>query len=171
VEDAGRGWRRVVPSPHPKEIVELPLLKRMVAAGEIVLAAGGGGIPVTRNAAGHYRGLEAVIDKDYTSGILAAALNADRLVILTGVDQIQRDFGTPHAAPLPVLSAAEAQELLDRGQFPPGSMGPKVQAAVDFLKTCQNPVSEVLITSCERAADAINGKTGTRIVRSRATQG
>jgi carbamate kinase len=96
-EERGRGWRRVVPSPRPKEIVELALMKKLVAGGEIIVAAGGGGIPVVRDARGQYRGLEAVIDKDYTSGLLALALDADRFIILTGVDQVQRDFAKPTA--------------------------------------------------------------------------
>jgi carbamate kinase len=164
-EEAARGWRRVVPSPRPKEIVELPLLKKLVAGGEIVIAAGGGGIPVVRNAAGSYRGLEAVIDKDYTSGLLALALGADRLVILTGVDQVQRDFGKPTATPIDAMTPREAEDLLAQGQFPAGSMAPKIRAAIDFVRNSNKPGSEVLITSCERAAEAMAGKTGTRIVR------
>lgn len=163
-EEPPRGWRRVVPSPRPREIVELPLLKKLVAGGEIVVAAGGGGIPVVRDARGYYRGLEAVIDKDFTSGLLALALAADRLIILTGVDQVQRNFGKPTAEPIDAMTPDEAESLLAQGQFPAGSMGPKIRAAVDFVQGSRKPASEVLITSCERAADAMAGKTGTRIV-------
>jgi carbamate kinase len=164
-EERGRGWRRVVPSPRPKEIVELGLLKKLVAGGEIVVAAGGGGIPVVRDASGNYRGLEAVIDKDYTSGLLALALDADRFIILTGVDQVQRDFGRPSARAIDAMNADEAERLLNDGQFPPGSMAPKIRAAIEFVRASKKPGSEVLITSCERAPDALLGKTGTRITR------
>jgi len=160
-----RGWRRVVPSPRPREIVELSLLKKLVAGGEIVVAAGGGGIPVVRDAGGHYRGVEAVIDKDYTSGLLASALEADRLLILTGVDRMERDFGKPTAEPIDALTPDEAENLLAQGQFPAGSMGPKVRAAVDFVRGSPKPSSDVLITSCERLAESFQGKTGTRIAR------
>jgi carbamate kinase len=165
VEDAGRGWRRVVPSPIPREIVELPLLRKLVEAGEIIVAAGGGGIPVTRDDAGAYRGAEAVIDKDRTSALLAAALNAQRLVILTNVDRVMRDFGKPTAAPIDIMNSDQARALIAAGQFAPGSMLPKIEAAVDFLAASPNPAAQVLITSCERAAEALTGKTGTRIVR------
>jgi carbamate kinase len=164
-EDGRRGWRRVVPSPKPREIVELDVIRTMVVAGLIVIAAGGGGIPVTRQADGSYRGLEAVIDKDYTSGLLATALGADRLAILTGVDRVQRDFDKPTARPIDVMSAAEAERLLSAGEFSPGSMAPKILAAIEFVRQCSNPAAEALITSCEGAADAFNGGTGTRIVR------
>jgi carbamate kinase len=165
-EDAGRGYRRVVPSPLPIEIVELPLLKKLTDSGEIVVAAGGGGIPVMRDpTTGFYKGIEAVIDKDRTSAMLAAALNADVFFILTAVDQVQRDFNTPYAKALDKLTSSEAQALLTEGQFPPGSMAPKIEAAIDFLNQCPNPKAEVLITSCERSREALDGKTGTRITR------
>jgi carbamate kinase len=163
-EDAGRGWRRVIASPRPKEIVELDVIRKLAIGGNIVVAAGGGGIPVTRQADGTFRGIEAVIDKDFTSGLLAVALGADRLAILTGVDKVQRDFGKPSARPIDVMTAAEADGLLADGQFPPGSMAPKIAAAVDFVRRCPKPGAEALITSCERAAEAFEGKTGTRII-------
>jgi len=165
VEDAGRGWRRVVPSPLPKEIVELKLMKTLVESGLTIVAGGGGGIPVMRDGNGMYRGIEAVIDKDRTSALMAAELGADEFVILTGVDQVQKDFGKPTAKAIEKMTASEARDLLGQGQFPAGSMAPKIEAAIDFLNkaSCANPV--VLITSCERAAEAIGGKTGTRIVR------
>jgi carbamate kinase len=164
-EEPHRGWRRVVPSPRPEEIVELEVIRNLVLEGQIVVAAGGGGIPVVRRPDGQYRGLEAVIDKDFTSGLLAAALGADRLVILTGVDRVQRDFGRPTATPIDVMTPAEAERLMAQGQFPAGSMAPKIQAAVDFVRSCSNPAAEALITSCERAAEAFLGQTGTRIIR------
>lgn len=164
-EDAGRGWRRVIPSPRPKEIVELDVIRQLASAGQIIVAAGGGGIPVTQEADGRYRGVEAVIDKDLTSALLAIALAADRLAILTGVDKVQADFGKPTARPINVMTATEAERFLAAGEFPPGSMAPKVQAAINFVRNCQSPSAEVLITSCERAAEAFSGKTGTRIIR------
>jgi carbamate kinase len=158
-------WRRVVPSPLPKEIVELPLLKTLVESNHIVVAAGGGGIPVTRDDQGNYTGLEAVIDKDRTSAILAAALNADMLAILTNVDQVQKDYGKPTAKSLSQITLSEAQALKADNQFSPGSMLPKIEAAIDFLQKSTHPSPQVLITSCERFHEAFAGKTGTRIVR------
>lgn len=165
-EDKGRGgWRRVVPSPLPKEIVELPLLQSLVAANHVVVAAGGGGIPVARNADGTYKGIEAVIDKDRTTALLAAALNADLLAILTNVDQVQIDYGKPTARSLDRVRADEMKQWLASGQFPAGSMGPKVEAAVDFLANSSQRDAKVLITSCERVAEALAGKTGTWVMR------
>jgi carbamate kinase len=167
-EDAAkRGWRRVVPSPAPREIVELPLLKKMVAGEEIVIAGGGGGIPVTRNDSGEFIGIEAVIDKDRTSAMLASELDADLLAILTNVDQVQRDYGKPTAKALSRITLDEARNLIAEKQFPAGSMGPKVEAAVQFLSSSKSASAEVLITSCERVAEGLAGATGTRIVRSR----
>jgi carbamate kinase len=158
-------WRRVVPSPLPKEIVELPLLQALVDNNQLVVAAGGGGIPVMRTADGSYQGIEAVIDKDRTSAILAAALNADMLAILTNVDQVQKDYGKPTAQSLSKITLTEAQALKADNQFSPGSMLPKIEAAIDFLTRSTNPKAEVLITSCERFHEAFARKTGTRIVR------
>jgi carbamate kinase len=166
MEDKVRGgWRRVVPSPLPREIVELPQLRTLLADGHVVVAAGGGGIPVARNAYGMFKGIEAVIDKDRTSALLAAALDADLLAILTNVDQVQIDYGKPTARALERITAADLSNHLAAGQFPAGSMGPKVEAAVDFLSQTHKPKAEVLITSCERVADALKGDTGTRVVR------
>ena len=165
-EDPARNaWRRVVPSPLPRDIVELPLLRELVRAGQIVIAAGGGGIPVMRDSRGNFRGVEAVIDKDRTSAILAAELGADVLVILTNVEQVQRDFGKPSAKSLERLTVAEAKSMITEKQFSPGSMLPKIEAAIDFLARSKKPGAEVLITSCERASDGLAGKTGTRVVR------
>jgi carbamate kinase len=165
-EDKARsGWRRVVPSPLPREIIELPQLRTMLSAGHVVVAAGGGGIPVARNAYGMFKGIEAVIDKDRTSALLAAALDADLLAILTNVDQVQVDYGKPTARALERITGSELSRHYAAGQFPAGSMGPKVEAAIEFLKATKKPSAEVLITSCERVAEALDGGTGTRVVR------
>jgi carbamate kinase len=164
VEDKARGqWRRVVPSPLPREIVEMPLLKTLVASGQLLVAAGGGGIPVTRDLAGNYRGIEAVIDKDRTSAILAAELNADLLAILTNVDQVQKDYGKPTAQALSRMTLSKARAMAEQGQFGAGSMLPKVEAGIDFLERSARRSAEVLITSCERFEEGFAGKTGTRI--------
>jgi len=154
-----------VPSPTPREIVELPLLKTLVEAGELVVAAGGGGIPVMRDEHGMWRGVEAVIDKDRTSAMLAAELGADVLAILTNVDRVQRDFGKPSAREIEKMDVTEARAMLAEGQFGAGSMRPKVEAAIEFLERGKDRRREVLITSCERFAEGMDGKTGTRIVR------
>jgi carbamate kinase len=165
-EDKARGgWRRVVPSPSPREIIELPQLRTMLAAGHVVVAGGGGGIPVARNAYGMYKGIEAVIDKDRTTALLAAELDADLLAILTNVDQVQVDYGKPTARALDRATASQMSQWLAAGQFPAGSMGPKVEAAVDFLSRSKKPDAKVLITSCERVAEALAGKTGTWVTR------
>ncbi len=166
-EDKSRNqWRRVVPSPLPKEIVELPLLQALVDNNQLLVAAGGGGIPVTQNPDGSYQGLEAVIDKDRTSAILAAALNADMLAILTNVDQVEKDYGKLTAQSLARITLREAESLKAQNQFSPGSMLPKIEAAIDYLQRCTNPKAEVLITSCERFHEGFAGITGTRITRS-----
>ena len=165
-EDKARGgWRRVVPSPLPRQIIELPLLRTLLSAGHLVVAAGGGGIPVARAADGTFKGIEAVIDKDRTSALLAAELDAGLLAILTNVDQVQVDYGKPTARALARTSASEMSRWLAAGQFPAGSMGPKVDAAVDFLARSKKPQAKVLITSCERVAEALAGKTGTWVER------
>ena len=165
-EDKGRGgWRRVVPSPLPQEVVELPLIAALISNGNVIIAAGGGGIPVARLSDGTYKGIEAVIDKDRTSALLAAELDADLLAILTNVDQVQVDYGKPTARPLEKTTATELTQLLAAGQFPAGSMGPKVDAAVEFFKRSRKPDAKVLITSCERVTEALAGKTGTWVMR------
>ncbi len=158
-EDPGRGWRRVVPSPQPRAIVELPAIRALLAAGVVVIAAGGGGVPVVA-LHGTLAGVEAVVDKDRASALLAAQLGAPRLVILTGVDEVMVDFGGPGQR---ALTAAGRQELaahLAAGQFPPGSMGPKIEAALSFL---DGGGREVLITSPERLPEALAGRRGTRV--------
>jgi len=160
VEDAGRGYRRVVASPRPKRILELDAVAALVRDGFIVIAAGGGGIPVVE-AGGTFRGVEAVIDKDFASSLLASGLGADLFVITTGVPQVAVDFGKPSQRFLDRVAASEMRRHLADGQFPPGSMGPKIQAALDFL---DGGGGEVLITSTDRLASALRGETGTRIV-------
>lgn len=163
-EDAGRGWRRLVASPEPLEIVELPLIRRLAEAGELVVACGGGGIPVVRTAKG-YRGVDAVIDKDRTAALLALGLDADGLIILTGVEKVCARFGRPDQRPLERLSDSEAAAFLAAGEFPSGSMGPKIEAAIRFLRESKQADPFVLITSCEQVNEGLNGRTGTRIVR------
>lgn len=162
VEDSGRGWRRVVPSPMPKEILDLPAIEALLAAGLIPIAAGGGGIPVIRDAQGDYKGVPAVIDKDLTSAMLAARLGATAFIMLTGVEHVALDFGKPTQRSVSKMTASEARQHHKNGQFPPGSMGPKVDAALNFLADYNGTV---VITSLERAFDALTGDAGTRIVR------
>jgi carbamate kinase len=165
IEDAGRGWRRVVPSPVPREIIELDVIRSLVKAGQPIVACGGGGIPVRRDERGGLVGVEAVIDKDRTSALLALGLGADVFAMLTGVDQVQIDFGTPKAKAVSRLSANQALQLLVAGQFPPGSMGPKIEAAVEFLNHSTNASPQVIITSCEQIEPALAGTAGTRLTR------
>ncbi|MBI5878794.1 MAG: carbamate kinase [Chloroflexi bacterium] len=164
VEDAGRGWRRVVPSPKPQEIVEVDVIERLIADGFVVIAVGGGGIPVVRDEAGNLRGVEAVIDKDYASALLASEIHADLLLISTAVERVALDYHKPTQRDLDRLTVAEAREHLAAGQFPAGSMGPKIEAALGFLARGGR---EVLITNPESIARALRGETGTRIVTDR----
>jgi carbamate kinase len=157
VEDAGRGWRRTVPSPAPLEIVELGLVRALLATGAVAIACGGGGIPVVRRD-GRLDGIDAVIDKDRASALLAVALGAERLVILTDVPALMLDFGRPTERPIAELAVDEAEALLP--ELPPGSMGPKVEAAIAFTGRSGG---ETLITSVEALAGALAGEAGTRI--------
>ncbi len=160
-EDAGKGYRRVVPSPLPQKIVPADTIKELVDRGEIVIAVGGGGIPIYVEQDGTYEGVDAVIDKDYASALLALNIEADLFVILTGVEKVALDFGKPSQRDLDVLKLEDAIKYHQEGQFPPGSMGPKIKAAIDFLQRGGN---EVLITSIDRIVDAFAGRTGTRVV-------
>jgi carbamate kinase len=162
VEDAGRGFRKVVASPKPLAIRNVDLIASLVNRGSIVIAAGGGGVPVVVPEQGEARGVEAVIDKDYAASMLAASLSADLFVILTGVERVSRDFGKPTETPLPRLDVAAARALLAEGQFPPGSMGPKIDAAIRFVEAGGR---EVLITRAECLSTALDGETGTVIWR------
>lgn len=160
-EDSGRGWRRLVPSPAPRRILEAQAVCTLSRAGVTVIAGGGGGIPLVESSDGAYRGVEAVVDKDLTSALLADELGADLLVITTGVDRVAVDFGRPGQRFLDELDTGTAQRLLAEGQFPEGSMGPKVRAALRFLG--RDPARDVLITSPSGLADALRGRGGTRL--------
>jgi carbamate kinase len=159
-EDPGRGWRRVVPSPRPKAIVDLDVISHLIDAGYVVIACGGGGIPVIADEQGDIQGIEAVIDKDFSSSLLARELNADRLVVATGVDRVALDFGTPTQRWLDRLSLAEAKQLYDEHQFDKGSMGPKVRAVIEFL---EGGGAEGIITDPSHLEPALAGTAGTRI--------
>jgi carbamate kinase len=161
VEDSGRGYRRVVPSPAPVRIVEITAVEALLAANVIPITCGGGGIPVARDASGGLHGVSAVIDKDATSAMLASELGAQTLLMLTGVDRVALDFGKPGQVALDRLTASEARRHLADGQFPPGSMGPKIAAALRYL---DHGGGETIITSLDRAYDALAGTAGTRIV-------
>jgi carbamate kinase len=161
-EDAGRGWRKVVPSPKPLEIVQLEAVKLLLGAGHCVIAGGGGGIPVIRDASGFLVGVEAVIDKDRLSSLLAEQLGADTYVILTGVPKVAVDFGRPTQKWVDRMTVEEARQHLADGQFPPGSMGPKIESAIAFIVAGGH---EVLITSPEALGQEPYETVGTRIVR------
>jgi carbamate kinase len=160
-EDAGRGWRKVVPSPRPLHILNVDTISRMLDTAWVVVAAGGGGIPVVRGRDGQWRGVEAVIDKDFASSLLAAELHADIYIILTGVAKIAVDYGQPTQRDLDRLTVDEAEKFLAEGQFPAGSMGPKVEAAIQFIRA---RAKEVLVTDVERLREALDGRDGTLIV-------
>jgi len=159
-EDAGRGYRRVVASPKPVEIVEIGAIRALVEAGQLVICCGGGGIPVTLNG-NHLKGASAVIDKDFCSCVLAKELDADYLIILTAVEKVAINFGKENEQWLDHITPEEARQYIREGHFAPGSMLPKVEAAVDFAAS--RPGRASLITLLEKARDGINGKTGTRI--------
>lgn len=166
VEDAARGWRRVVPSPEPLEIVEIDAIRSLVRSGCLVIAAGGGGIPVVRRA-DQLVGVEAVIDKDRASTLLASALHARLLVISTDVDYVYINYHQPGQRPLRRVRAETLQRYQAAGHFPPGTMGPKVEAALRFLK---GGGREVIITSPERLVDAVLCGAGTHIIPARAAR-
>ena len=160
-EDAGRGWRHVVPSPRPLKILNIDLISHLLDWANVVIAAGGGGIPVVRGRDGQWRGIDAVIDKDYASALLAAQLKADLYVVLTGVARVSLDFGKPEERALDRMTVDDAEKHQRDGQFPPGSMGPKVEAAVQFVR---GGGGEVIITDVDHLRDALEGRAGTRIV-------
>jgi len=161
VEDAGRGYRQVVPSPIPLDIVPCRAIKQLVENDDIVIACGGGGIPIYIDEYGCYEGVDAVIDKDFASALLANKIDADLLVILTGVEKVAINYGKEDQQDLEKITVLDAQILFEKNHFPKGSMGPKIQAAIRFL---QNGGKQVLITSIDKIVDAIAGKTGTIIV-------
>ena len=161
-EDPGRGWRRVVPSPKPIEIVEKDVIKRLVEDEVVVIASGGGGIPVYVEATGWLEGLDAVIDKDSASAVMARDIGAEELMILTGVEKVALNFGKPDQRFIERMSIFEAKKYLKEGHFPPGSMGPKIEASINFL---ENGGEKVIITSIEKSLEAVKGKAGTSIFR------
>jgi len=162
IEDAGRGWRRVVPSPKPVRIIEADVIRHLVKDGYVVIAAGGGGIPVVADDNGDLRGTAAVIDKDLASAVLAKEIAADALVISTAVEKVCLNFGRPDQKELDRLTLAEAKQYVNDGHFKPGSMLPKIQACIQFIEAGGR---EALITCPEKLRLALEGKTGTRIVR------
>ena len=161
-EDAGRGWRRVVPSPIPKTVIEKNIIKALSDSGAVVITVGGGGIPVYRDDSGCLEGIDAVIDKDLASAVLANEIGAKVLVISTGVEKVSLNFGKPDQTDLDRISAGQCREYLDQGHFPAGSMGPKIKAAVDFI---ENGGEKVIITLPETIEEALEGKTGTVITK------
>ncbi len=160
-EFPGKGWRRVVASPKPGKIVEINAIRTLVDAGQVVIACGGGGIPVTRSDLGHLKGASAVIDKDFCSCLLARELDAQVLIILTAVEKVALHYGTPQETWLDELTPEQAEEYIAQGHFAPGSMLPKVEAAVAFAQSA--PGRTALITQLEKAREGILGLTGTRI--------
>lgn len=161
VEDAGRGWRRVVPSPIPIRIVEADAIHTLIKAGFSVVGVGGGGIPVIEDENGELQGVEAVIDKDFGSALLAKMIDADLFVISTAVEKVALNFNTPEQKWLDEMTVAEAKRYLKEGHFAPGSMLPKVQAIIQFL---ENGGKKALITDPEHISAALDGKTGTWII-------
>jgi carbamate kinase len=162
VEDAGRGWRRVVASPKPVRIMEAAVIRHLVEDDYVVIAAGGGGIPVVQGEDGNLRGAAAVIDKDLASAVLAKEIGADLLVISTAVEKVCLNFGKPNQKTLDRMTVAEAKQYMAEGHFKPGSMLPKIQACISFI---EDGGTEALITSPEALPAALAGKTGTRVVR------
>ncbi|MDD4802431.1 MAG: carbamate kinase [Syntrophomonas sp.] len=160
VEDSGRGYRRVVPSPKPRKIMESQAIRDLALAGNIVIACGGGGIPVAK-VNEKLTGLEAVIDKDFASSLLAEEIGADIYIVLTGVSQVAINYGKPNMQLLKKINVSEAEKYMAEGHFPPGSMGPKIKAALDFISAGGK---EVLITSAEKLEAALQGESGTYIV-------
>jgi carbamate kinase len=161
VEDAGRGYRRVVASPRPVRIVEADAILALLTAGFIVIACGGGGIPVVETSPGVYRGVEAVVDKDFASALLAATLGVQTFVISTGVERVAIQFRQPGQRFLDRITLSEARAYLEAGEFPEGSMGPKIRAAMDVIA---RGGKEVIITSPAHLEEALAGRTGTRLV-------
>lgn len=161
IEDAGRGYRRVVPSPKPIEIVNLEAIKKLIEQGFLVIACGGGGIPVFKTKGHTYEGIEAVIDKDYTASLLASAIEANLFIILTNVEKVAINYGKENQKWLGVVTVDQMQKYFQENHFPPGSMGPKVEAAINYI---EKGGKEVIITSADKLKDALEGQTGTRIL-------
>lgn len=159
------GYRRVVASPLPKAILEINLIRRLVQDGELVVACGGGGIPIMRTRSGEYTGVDCVVDKDRTTALMASELGVSTLIIATGVDRVMINFKKPNAIALDRLTVSEAKRHMADGQFPPGTLGPKIEAALDFLSRAKDPGARVIITDLEHMTDALAGKAGTVVVR------
>ena len=161
-EDSQRGFRRVVPSPLPRRVVEAGVIKRLAESGVVVIAAGGGGVPVVEDKEGLLRGVDAVIDKDLATALLAKEALAERFINLTQIDMVYLSFGKPGQKGIPRMNVSEARKHLEAGEFAPGSMGPKVQAAINFI---EGGGKEAIITSPEAVEAALDGRAGTRITR------
>ncbi len=163
IEDAGRGFRKVVPSPKPIDIVPKRILHTLVHSGKIVITAGGGGIPVIINGRGFFQGVEAVIDKDYTSSLIAREVKADLFIILTNVPRVSLNFDTPKERPLKAITLDQSKKYYKEGHFPPGSMGPKIKAANEYI---QGGGKQVIITSADHLKAALINRSGTKIIAS-----
>ncbi len=167
IEDSGRGWRKVVASPRPLEVLGIGIVRDLLARDAVVIAGGGGGIPVVKGDDGALVGVEAVIDKDRTAALLATELKATLLAIVTDVDRVYQNHGQKNERPLDVLTVGRARRLAAAGQFPPGSMGPKVESAADFAEACGG---RAIITDSENLEAAFRGRAGTSIVRDAAAK-
>lgn len=164
VEDSGRGYRRVVPSPPPTRIVQMPTIKKLVDGGDLIVAGGGGGIPVIEDESGDYQGVEAVIDKDLTSTIIATEIEANVLALVTAVDGVYINYRKPSQQILRRVNVERLESLIAEGQFPKGSMLPKIEAAVKFLKARNSPDARAVIADLPMLSEALAGQTGTTIV-------
>jgi len=162
VNDSGRGYRRVVASPQPQEIVEKDVISKLVREGYCMIAVGGGGIPVIRQGDGSFKGVDAVIDKDFASSLLAVQIKADELIISTGVPKVYLNYGKPDEQALAKVTLTELKEYVKQNHFAPGSMLPKIQAVISFL---ENGGSKAIITNPESLEEAVAGKTGTHVYR------
>ncbi len=160
IEDSGRGYRKVVPSPKPIDVIPKRIIRDLLHSGKIVIALGGGGIPVIINGRGLFEGVEAVIDKDYAASLVAREVKADLFIILTNVDRVCLNYGMPDEEPIGVMTVKQAKEHLSQGQFPPGSMGPKIKAAIEYI---HGGGKEVLITSANYLKASLINRSGTKI--------
>ena len=160
IEDSGRGYRKVVPSPRPIDIVPKRIIRDLIHSGKIVITSGGGGIPVIINTRGFFEGVEAVIDKDYAASLIAREANVELFIILTNVERVYLNYGSPDEKPIPVMTVDQAKKYLSQGQFPAGSMGPKIKAAIEYI---ESGGKEMLITSANQLKASLINRSGTRI--------
>ena len=160
IEDSGRGYRKVVPSPRPIDIVPKRIIRDLIHSGKIVITSGGGGIPVIINTRGFFEGVEAVIDKDYAASLIAREANAELFIILTNVERVYLNYGSPDEKPIPVMTVDQAKKYLSQGQFPAGSMGPKIKAAIEYI---ESGGKEMLITSANQLKASLINRSGTKI--------